>query len=454
MECFEIAEVIDTFGWAAELCITLFGGKEGIMFVIFIKLVGVVLDFSAFISSASANEQCGTDDDENSIQERSCYWGLYTFTILYILFQRIGALYLSCKSIKPWQRLPNNNTANNEIDNGVGPNILDLLQQDPKTKEERKKSAKLNMFWGAQWNLMDALTKRYSDAMDVDTQIANGTLDKKPKPRSEKTTAMTNALAAYIDITTGGAATVLKTKIQDEQEKFDKKQLEKKNNGENNNNNNNNNGNSNDTGNNTTAVDKETGAGAASTNTTDVATTTDITVVGMDETSTPATSVTSDSRIIKKAKSIEIVDNETNNNTNDNNNNNDNNSNNNNNNNNTNNDESFATKLKKLEDKEAKKERKLSRCSGRVKYYAILFAIWTFVDILLWFIISLGSLGSITRADSLTFGDVFPILWVVTSGYWAHMEQYVILFLSPIKTTVLGQNVCYIKCIRIWFNYC
>ena len=26
------------------------------------------------------------------------------------------------------------------------------------------------MFWGAQWNLMDALTKRYSDAMDAQQQ--------------------------------------------------------------------------------------------------------------------------------------------------------------------------------------------------------------------------------------------------------------------------------------------
>ena len=58
MECLELAEVIDQFGWLTEICMTIFGGKEGFIVVCLIKLTGVILDFVAFVLAAEANGVC------------------------------------------------------------------------------------------------------------------------------------------------------------------------------------------------------------------------------------------------------------------------------------------------------------------------------------------------------------------------------------------------------------
>ena len=104
--------------------------------------------------------------------------------MLYILYQRIGAIIMVCLALKPWTRLDDNSNSNStkasepatpapadntnagdDNDNEYGPNWRDLAQQDPKSREARKHSAKLNMFFGAQWNLLDAWSSRYMDAI-------------------------------------------------------------------------------------------------------------------------------------------------------------------------------------------------------------------------------------------------------------------------------------------------
>ena len=124
--------------------------------------------------------------------------------MLYILYQRIGAIIMVCLALKPWTRLDDNSNSNStkasepatpapadntnagdDNDNEYGPNWRDLAQQDPKSREARKHSAKLNMFFGAQWNLLDAWSSRYMDAITPRTAESHENDAENPKAKNE-----------------------------------------------------------------------------------------------------------------------------------------------------------------------------------------------------------------------------------------------------------------------------
>ena len=93
MECLEIAELIDQFGWLTEICMTIFGGKEGFVVVCLIKLTGVILDFVAFVIAAEANGVCEglspTDLSDDSFGSSDSVSELCIFILLIILFKTV-----------------------------------------------------------------------------------------------------------------------------------------------------------------------------------------------------------------------------------------------------------------------------------------------------------------------------------------------------------------------------
>ena len=74
MECIEIAEVVDQFSWAIEICITVFSGRNGFIAVCITKILGLILDLVAFGLASEAQAVCdSTDFGSDESDELSIY---------------------------------------------------------------------------------------------------------------------------------------------------------------------------------------------------------------------------------------------------------------------------------------------------------------------------------------------------------------------------------------------
>ena len=423
MECLEIGEIIDQFGWAAEVCMTIFGGKEGFFVIFAIKLVGAILDFAAFITSASENAKCDSYEfGSEKWDENNCIFSdIYVFSILYIVFQRGGAIFLICWAIKPWIRL-NNGTQNNngqniiDTDNGTGKNIRELMEQNPQTKEERRESTAANMLFGAQWNILDAYSKQYLVSMSAEFDDPDKKSNKKPKINRQ----LSPQRQASIPV---------KDKEDDEQDQDqpNNHQTDKIKPSEDAVN-----SNSDGTANVEIAVEAppenqsdENQASANGVNPKDdhdasvvVPNTTDVAIAkGTDNTNNDETSK-GDGDYSSKDNAVEK---------------------------NKQDDVNGATNT--IEPAVVKKEDEsdtLGECSPQVKKYACIYSILLVLDILFWFYITVASLSAFTYdnfdSNKIDFFEVFPMLWIVVNGYYGHVEHYLILILAPVQTTTLGQN--------------
>ena len=101
-----------------------------------------------------------------------------------------------------------------------------------------------------------------------------------------------------------------------------------------------------------------------------------------------------------------------------------------------------------LKEQEKARQHALVEWTPEIKQQMIIYGIILCIDILVWFIIGIISFAAYKvdhfgEEEPAKFGDVFPMLWVVVSGYYGHVEHLFVLFLSPMRHTTLGQNFIY-----------
>ena len=354
-------------------------------------------------------------------------------------------------TLKPWEWLENKDG----FCGTLKAKTFGMFYQDPKSRNERIRSAKLNMFFGAQWNLLDALSKRFTDATvpsslgeeednTKDTQDTTDTKDTDNAKDGQKTedgqkennykqgdagtepggntggpSGQTLTLNVNVNVpSTSATPADTREASQDRTNPAQDKPPDSNDNNDNNTDNNNPNYGATpaeaETATETTETTADTGNAAYNGDTTDTAATDNNT--NKTSTNTAATDNTT-----KAAAGAA--------------------------------DTTGSTSGK---DKKEKEKGDLIEWEAHKTIFTI-FGIMVIVEFGFWMAIS-GNAQDVfffsdeADGEGLEFGELFPLLWSVFAGYYGMVEYIMIYFFAPLKTTTLQNNKQYSQYFK-WAAY-